>query len=82
MELNEENLRVNEPIGLFKLLSVNELMELQPPSWLIDGVMEEGVFAVLYGASGEGKSFVALDWALSIAMDRKWQGRRIKRGRW
>jgi hypothetical protein len=63
-----------------KLLSVKELLELPPPEWLIDGVMEEGAFAVLYGPSNEGKTFVALDWSLSIATNRKWHGRAVSKG--
>lgn len=80
VEFSEANSRATEPKRFFKLMSVSELMELPPPSWLIDGVMEENVLAVLYGASGEGKSFVALDWVLSIVTGMPWQGREVKRG--
>lgn len=64
----------------FKLISANELKDFPPPLWLIDGFIEEGVLAVLYGAPGEGKSFVALDWALSIATGTAWQGRTVMHG--
>ena len=36
--------------------------------------------AVIYGPSGEGKTFVALDWALSVATGRSWQGKQTKQG--
>jgi hypothetical protein len=66
--------------GRFRLWTVNEILALENPEWLIDGVMEVGAQGVIYGPSGEGKSFVALDWALSVATGRAWQRRATKRG--
>lgn len=63
-----------------QLLSVGDLLKMPPPAWLIDGVLEEGAFGVLYGPSGEGKTFVALDLSLSVASDRKWHGRSVTGG--
>ena len=37
------------------------------PDWLIKGLIPEGCFVVTYGASMSGKTFIALDMALSIA---------------
>lgn len=34
----------------------------------------------IYGASGSGKTFVALSWALSVATGSWWQGRKVVRG--
>ncbi len=78
--MNERKFQARDVNGLFKLTSISELSALPPPSWLIDKLIEQSVFAVLYGASGEGKSFLALDWALSIATGKPWQGRKVKRG--
>src|ERR1043166_3612319 len=64
----------------FRLQPLGAVMDMPPPSWLVDGLIEEGVLAVLYGASGEGKSFLALDWALSVASSRSWQGRQTRTG--
>jgi phage/plasmid primase-like uncharacterized protein len=50
-----------------------------PPSWLIKGVLPSDGLGVLFGPSGGGKSFVALDMALSIAAGRDWHGRKLKR---
>lgn len=52
---------------LFKLLTVEELHNLPPPTWLLQDLLVAGGFAVLYGPPEIGKSFVALDFALSIA---------------
>lgn len=59
-----------EPIKLivpFKLLSARELKNMPPPQWLLLNLLTVGSFAVLYGPSGLGKSFLAIDFALSIA---------------
>ncbi len=63
-----------------RLLTAREVLELPDPEWLIDGFMEQAVFGGLYGRSGDGKTFVALDLALSIATGRVWQGRVVKQG--
>ena len=43
-------------------------------------MIEDGALGVIYGPPNGGKTFVALDWALSVATDRKWQGRRVRSG--
>jgi RecA-family ATPase len=57
------------------------LLALDSPEWLIEDMVPTGAQAVLYGPSGEGKSFLALDWALSNATGRTWLGRQVKQGR-
>ena len=56
--------------------------ELQPMKWLIEGWLPENSQAMLYGESGTGKSFVAIDMALSIACSEitDWHGLKIKHG--
>jgi hypothetical protein len=44
-------------------------------SWLAHHVMPQGALAALYGPPGSGKSFVALDLALSVAAGLSWLGR-------
>jgi putative DNA primase/helicase len=50
----------------------------QAPSWLVKGVLPRTGLGVLFGPSGGGKSFAALDMALCVASGRDWHGRRIK----
>ncbi|WP_293311320.1 AAA family ATPase [Mycolicibacterium sp.] len=57
------------------LLTRSALRELPDPAPLIAGVLDQGTVALLYGRWGTGKSFVALDWAASVATGRPWQGR-------
>ncbi|MFC7514074.1 AAA family ATPase [Herbaspirillum sp. GCM10030257] len=46
--------------------------------WLIDGVLEQGTSCMLFGASGSGKSFVALDWAGCVATGTDWHDQEVK----
>lgn len=59
-----------------------DIMDFAPkaPEYLIDRLIETPATGVLLGASGSGKSFVALDWALSVATGHKWCGREVKKG--
>jgi putative DNA primase/helicase len=68
------------PKGKFALHTIGELMAMPSPDWLIEGMVEAGALAILYGPSGSGKSFAALDWALSVATGSDWQGRKVKKG--
>ena len=49
------------------VLSVDDLNALPPLTYLIQGEIPERALIVLYGESGVGKSFVALDYSLQIA---------------
>lgn len=53
------------------LLSGEELDHLPPPTWLIDGMVTDGL-TVLAGDPASGKTFLALDWALCIASGQPW----------
>jgi hypothetical protein len=57
------------------LLSRSKLRTLPDPEPLIDNVFDKGTCALLYGHGGTFKTFIALDWALSVAIGRRWQGR-------
>ena len=49
--------------------------------WIIKGVLPQAGLAVVYGASGSGKSFAVLDMALAIARGAEWRKRRVRQGR-
>jgi hypothetical protein len=57
------------------LLTRSALRNLPKPEPLIDNVLDQGTVALLYGRWGTYKSFIALDWAASVATGRAWQGR-------
>jgi hypothetical protein len=49
-------------------------------SWIVKGVLPQAEFGVLYGASGSGKTFFALDLAATIARGAQWRGRKTNAG--
>lgn len=63
-----------------RLLHLQEVEDMQPPGWLIEGVLPAQGLAVLYGAPKSGKTFVALAQALHIAWGQPWAGRPVQRG--
>jgi hypothetical protein len=64
-----------------RLITRNALRDMPKPEPLIDNVLDQGTVALLYGHWGTYKSFVALDWAASVATGRAWQGRDVQRRR-
>ncbi len=64
-----------------KLLRLTELAA-QPSGtgYLIKGLLQRRSHAVMYGAPGEGKTFVALDMAYHVAAGKEWQGNKVHSG--
>lgn len=61
---------------------VSEILRMPPPEWVIEEHIPRGAFCSLFGASGSFKSFIALDWCLSIATGRKYLDKwQVKPGR-
>jgi AAA domain len=63
-----------------KLLTVPELLKLDPPEPLIAEVLYRTTLAVLFGAPGSYKTIVALDWAQCVAAGLPWQAREVRGG--
>lgn len=63
-----------------RLLTVEQLRTLPPPTFLIDEILVRNTLAVLWGKPGSGKSFVALDWALSVAVGQWWFRKQVDKG--
>ncbi len=64
----------------FRLLTDEDLDSLQPPTYLIDSTLVAGSLAALVGAPGHYKTFLALDWALSVATGCAWNGKKAAPG--
>src|SRR5829696_341932 len=64
----------------YTFLTYAQLQELPSPEWLVRRLLPKRGFCVLYGESGAGKSFVALDLALSVATGRPWAGLKVCTG--
>ena len=66
----------NSSKPLRRLITMEEMMsDFGGVNWLIEGVLEQEVFGVLYGAPKTGKTFVALDMSLSIASGKNYHGK-------
>jgi hypothetical protein len=73
---------VHEPkADLRGLVTLDELATISHDDWLIEGLLIEGETAVLYGEPKVGKTFAAIDMALSIATGRDFHGRPTGRPR-
>lgn len=65
----------------FAVQPAHEFAAAAPQRWRIKDVLPDAELAVMYGASGSGKSFIALDLAAAIARGVPWRGRRVRQGR-
>lgn len=63
----------------FRFVRVRDL-KYRPPIWLIGDLLETDTLCLLFGDPGCGKSFVAVDIALSIATGTSFHNREVKRG--
>jgi RecA-family ATPase len=63
-----------------RLLSLNDLVRLRDPEWMVDGLVGENALVELFGKPGAGKSFLALDLAMSVATGEPWLGQTPNRG--
>lgn len=73
--LIEQAKKVEQP--RFKLLTGADLASLPPLRWCIRGVFPEQGLAAIYGPSGSGKSFLALDLMAALGEGRPWFGHRV-----
>lgn len=63
----------------FAFITVDELRRLPPPDWLIHDLVVSDGLSIIYGPPGSGKSFVALDMAMRVALGWDWHGVKTKR---
>ena len=66
--------------GPLRLYNTAELLRMPPPQWLVAPIMPVGGLVGLYGPPGVGKSFMAIDMALSVASGRPWQEHETQTG--
>lgn len=59
------------------LFSEDEFDQRPPVDWLVQGVLPRGALGYLIGEPGNGKTFVALDLAYSLATGRDWWGHEV-----
>lgn len=61
------------------LMNLDAIEQMKPPEFLIEGWLPRGALAMLYSASGVGKTFLAIDWMMHIAAGKDWQGSKVKK---
>lgn len=65
---------------LYKLYTLEELENLPPPKWLIDGVMIENGLCLFWAGSDNYKTFVAIDMAMAVGTNTDWHGHSVSGG--
>lgn len=69
----------NGPRGASRLLTVDELRKMPLTKWRVQNVLPERGLATIYGQSGSGKTFLALDLACAIATgNQQWFGSKVR----
>ena len=76
----QDNVQDAPQADVFAVYDVHYLRNMPPVEWLVDGWLTKHGFAVLYGEPGAGKSFIAIDMALSIAYGKAWHDCAAQRG--
>lgn len=61
-------------------LDANDIDNIPPPNYIIDKFITNDSINVIYGQPGACKSFLAIDWALSIANGLDWHGHKVIQG--
>lgn len=65
--------------GKFPIVTAGELSRRKPGGWIIKRVLPKADLFVIYGASGSGKSFVAIDLLAAIARGVDWRGHKTEK---
>lgn len=63
-----------------RLLTLKELFERPRSTWLVHRVFRRGELVEIHGQPNAGKTFFALDIALSVAAGARWCGRQVEQG--
>lgn len=69
------------PSARFRVVPAPEFATLRPFDWIIKGLIPRAELMVVYGESGSGKSFLALDLAAAISRGVNWEELKTKGGR-
>jgi DNA-binding MarR family transcriptional regulator len=74
-EVSPADRRAHESPRTIRALTIQELVDAEPIQWLVPDMIPLGGLCALYGAPKCGKTFVAIDLALSVATSKPWCGR-------
>lgn len=65
----------------FQVIPAAQFAQSRPMEWIVKGLLPKAEVGVLYGDSGSGKTFLALDLSGAIARGLDWRGMRTKQGK-
>lgn len=65
----------------FQVQSAAEFAHRTPQRWIIKGILPGAGLCVVYGDSGSGKTFFALDVTGAVARGIEWRGKKVRQGR-
>jgi putative DNA primase/helicase len=68
------------PDKKFQFLTLEQLSQLPPVPWLVEGVLPAEAFAIVYAPPASFKSFLCIDLALSVAAGKPWHGHSTTQG--
>lgn len=69
--------QAKEPPQRYRVLTPADISALPPVRWRVRGVLPADGIGALFGASGAGKSFLALDLLGTVAKGGEWFGNRV-----
>ena len=63
-----------------RILTLREMENMDPPEWVVEGLLQTLSLAIFYGLPKSGKTFILLSLCLHIAAGVPWFGRKVKQG--
>ena len=66
--------------GKFRLTAFENIKISTAPNYLIKGIIPRGGLTIIWGPPKCGKSFLAFDMMMHVALGREYRGRRVQRG--
>ncbi len=76
--LGELLTRTSAPPVRYPLLTAGDLRNLPPLAWLVRGIVPGDGIGAIFGESGSGKTFLALDLCAAVAAGAEWFGYRVQ----
>lgn len=78
--IEQEAVRAAAPKVFGFIPAAQFLGAIAAPDWTIRDIVEADSLVVIFGDPESGKSFLAMDWAASVATGRDWNGFKVKQG--
>lgn len=78
-KLEEQVAKGEQSNNQFRVQVASEYLNAKPQSWLIKGVLPRAETIMIYGESGAGKTFIALDMLAAINRGIPWRGKKTKK---